>query len=59
MIQFVGRSFYTIAIPGKPILLDHKVWAFAEKGYTFVFIFTLLHALSFSHTKTQYPILLI
>ena len=40
MIHFVGRSFHTIAIPGKPIPLGYKVLALAEKGYTFGFIFT-------------------
>ena len=42
MIRFVGRSFHTIAIPGKPIPLGYKVLALAERGlgYTFSFIFT-------------------
>ena len=47
MIGFVGRSFHTIAIPGKPIPLCYKVLALAEKGYTFGFIFTS-HTESFS-----------
>jgi len=40
MIRFVGRSFHTIAIPGKPIPLGYKVLALAERGYTFGYIFT-------------------
>ena len=40
IIRFVGRSFHTIAIPGKRMPLGYKVLALAEKGYTFGFIFT-------------------
>ena len=40
MIQFVGRSFHTIEIPGKTIPLGYKVLTLAQRGYTFGVIFT-------------------
>lgn len=40
MVRFVGRSFHTVQVPGKPIPKGYKILVLSERGYTYDFLFT-------------------